>query len=210
MWEQLLAGLVKGMGTGQSGQTAPGMAPNNPQQQTGGQGGITDIVMNLLSQSQPKSGAVGLPQQQNQMQGFGSDMVSGQGQASGFGLLPPPAGGNPQNDPGGLMGNGPLIDLPPLGGPAPQQQQQQQQEVLPVQSQPMGGTPQSMQPGLQQAQGEGPNWANMLNMTGTGTNPNAFTRMGVGYNQGGLMGALGYLLTDLSEKNNQPQQGGIY
>ena len=178
-------------------------------------GGLQDVVSNMLAQAQPRSGAVGLPQQQAQQ-----SQVP-QPQQPGYGLLPPPAGGNAQSDPMGMMGNGPLIDLPPLPGMggAP--------EVLPV-----SGGPSAMQQGLQHAsgqhnmsdrptteqmmgapgpQGGGPEWANMLNLTGTGTNPNAFTRMGVGYNSGGLMGALGYLLTDLSQKNNQPQnQGGGY
>jgi hypothetical protein len=175
---------------------------------------LNDIISNMLAQSQPRSGAVGLPQQQAQQLAMTIPPGQSYPSAGGSGLLPPPLGGDAQTDPMGLMGNGPLIDLPPLPGmggappaPAPTGIDQGGAEALPIQGQtqrqPMGA-----QGGQGQQPQGAPDWANMLNLTGTGTNPNAFTRMGVGYNAGGLMGALGYLLTDLSEQNNRPQGGG--
>lgn len=49
----------------------------------------------------------------------------------------------------------------------------------------------------------GNDWSSLFNVTGNMTNPNMFTKMGVGYNQGGLMGALGYLLTDMNQGQGQ-------
>lgn len=50
----------------------------------------------------------------------------------------------------------------------------------------------------------GDDWSSLFNVTGNMSSPNMFTKMGVGYNEGGLMGALGYLLTDMNKE--QPQQ----
>tara|TARA_R110000868_G_scaffold81743_1_gene231161 strand:- start:19333 stop:19899 length:567 start_codon:yes stop_codon:yes gene_type:complete len=62
----------------------------------------------------------------------------------------------------------------------------------------------------QQASGGGA--GNMLNLTGTVKEPNAFLRMSQGYTGGGMLGALGMLLTDPKtmnpalQKKQQPQQ----
>jgi len=50
-----------------------------------------------------------------------------------------------------------------------------------------------------------PAWGNLLAPVGNLKNPNAFVKAGVGYDQGGLMGALGYLLTDMSQQGNPKQ-----
>lgn len=77
---------------------------------------------------------------------------------------------------------------------------QQAQPQMPT-AQPWQSLPQQ---GGQQA---APNWQSLMNPTGTFDNPNMFVRAGAGYNQGGLMGALGYLLTDMNkQKPQQPQQ----
>lgn len=92
--------------------------------------------------------------------------------------------------------------LPPLGGmPAQSQQQNDMQWSVP----PMMPPQQMQQPQEPQAQGGSP-WSGLLNPTGTFNNPNMFTRAGLGYNEGGLMGALGYLLTNMqNQKQQQPQ-----
>lgn len=48
----------------------------------------------------------------------------------------------------------------------------------------------------------------LMNFTGLLNNPNIFTRLGVGYNMGGLMGALGLALTDMNRfsQGNRDQQ----
>lgn len=48
------------------------------------------------------------------------------------------------------------------------------------------------------------NWGQLFNPIGTASEPNALVRLGVGYNQGGLLGSLGYLLTDMTRQGNQP------
>lgn len=89
------------------------------------------------------------------------------------------------------------------------QQLQQQAEFSPV------GTPPSLQRALQQdqnqqggGQGQAPGqtgFSDLFNMTGSAPNspgseqgfdPNMFLRMSEGYNRGGLLGALGMLLTN--------------
>lgn len=223
MWGQLLQGVLAGMASGgsagggqsqpgqMSGSSIPGMNAQSPASGAQG-GGVGDILMQMLGQAQPRSGAVGLPQQQAQLTNAAYTQQPPQDGSAGM-VLPPKQGldgyGQPMSDIPGLpplngLGGAPqpmgdFNQIPTVGG-MPQTIQQ-----------PMGGMPDQMVGGLQQAQqqqGGGPNWGNMLNMTGTAQNPNAFTRMGVGYNAGGLMGALGYLLTDLSQQNNRPQGGG--
>lgn len=112
--------------------------------------------------------------------------------------------------------------LPPIAqGPAgatsmqgsmPGQALQQQMQQY---SMPMGGTSNQMAPSMgslmatqpQQPQQKGPtDWGQLFNPVGTAMEPNALVRAGVGYNQGGLIGSLGYLLTDMTRKNNQPQE----
>ena len=39
---------------------------------------------------------------------------------------------------------------------------------------------------------------NLMNFTGLLDNPNVLTRLGAGYNMGGLLGALGYAMTDMN------------
>lgn len=75
---------------------------------------------------------------------------------------------------------------------------------------PIGGT----QPAGQKAQMFGgqpmqttASMGDLFNPIGTIANPNAFLRMANGYEQGGLLGALGYLLTDMNQQGGQqPQQ----
>jgi len=50
------------------------------------------------------------------------------------------------------------------------------------------------------------NWGQLFNPMGNATEPNALVRTSMGYNDGGLLGALGYLLTDMTRKGNPTQQ----
>lgn len=74
---------------------------------------------------------------------------------------------------------------------------------------PQGGyTPVSQTQMIPSAGAEPPNpgmpgFGSLFNMTGTMQNPNALLKGGVGYNQGGLLGALGAMLTDMNM--NSPQ-----
>lgn len=84
------------------------------------------------------------------------------------------------------------------------QQQDLYSPIQPVQSyQPNNFVPPQQTTQQQQGQSQKANWANLINPIGTAMNPNMFTRLGVGYNQGGLMGSLGALLTDFSPEQNE-------
>ena len=155
-------------------------------------------LIGALGQQQPQSGAVSLGNQQAQM-----------------GVLQPRP--TPYDGPDGVdMGNTtPMADPLAFGSgqdpmsfqrPGLQKQPVSQQGAatgIPNPAQPQGN------PGQAQGQGQGVDWGKLMNFTGTAQEPNALVRAGVGYNQGGLIGALGYLLTDMSRQTNGSSNQGF-
>lgn len=102
--------------------------------------------------------------------------------------------------------------LPPLGSveqmvnDTPTPQMGGTTESLPmqnpgVQQQQMGasgqGLPQQGQQGAQQQGAQQSDWSTMFGLSGSAQEPNALLRMSEGYNRGGLLGALGMLMTKM-------------
>jgi len=202
MWGQLLTGVLKAMAA------SGGDAAQGGQQSLPGQEAAPDAtgMTNTIMQGQPQG--IALAQQQNAMQPRRS--VSGMPAFQEMpqedqSVLPPLAGPDGVN-----MGN-----MTPMGGD-PGMQDPLTWQNPGVQSSPVGaqsagfGGGQSVQPprALDPKTGQPmtspqASWGQLLNpMGGTRDNPNALVRMGEGYNSGGLVGALGYLLTDMSKKQS--------
>lgn len=116
------------------------------------------------------------------------------GQPFDGGVLPPAYGDVP---PGAMQD--PTTWQAPSGG----QQGGQSFSMPPMQSQPVG-----LSPNGQQAQPAAPvNWGQMLNPIGGDLNhPNSLVRASAGYEKGGLVGALGYLFSNMDKQPQQPGQ----
>lgn len=176
----MLMGMGGGQMTGQSPQPFMGQGPTT--KPVPDPLNIAQLLGMSASAKKPQSQQGGF----NPMQGFNQSQV-------GVGVTPP----------------APML-------PGPDGMQMDTGMVLP-QKQYMGGGAGDLVPGIQamQTQSQQPqalggrpsfgglDWGSLL-APGTRDAPNALVRMGEGYNSGGLIGALGYLLTDMS-KTSQPQ-----
>lgn len=158
---------------------------------------MLNLLTNLLSGYLGTKGAQG---------GMGALLGDGTGMDGGPGVLPPKDGGMMQVDfPDGVK---PAAPFPIETGPdyinmsqpiLNQQQQQSEQGILG----PVARPAQQMQAKVQQPQGDP---RQLMNFTGLLDNPNALVRAAGGYNMGGLLGSLGYLLTDM----NPNSQGNLH
>lgn len=183
MWQQLLGSMLTsggmGQGGGQSQAPLPGQEARNMD--------LSGLIQ-AMGQPQPQSGAIGIPQQQAQ-----SGMV-----------LPP----KPSGQEFGTTGMPPSLDAALAGMQDPTTMNvNPAQQSMPingqVQRQPASqGATGVPNPGQAGGMGQGIDWGSLLNPVGTRDAPNALVRMGEGYNSGGLIGALGYLLTDMSRQAN--------
>lgn len=125
------------------------------------------------------------------------------------GVLPPntppaqialPDGNYPLEVPGAKPASGQPSAIPGDYGGAAQLGQMQQQAYDGITSgyQPPGGMLKKQQTSQQPIAAPTGDPRQLLNFTGLMDNPNILTRLGAGYNYGGLLGSLGLALTDMN------------
>jgi hypothetical protein len=207
-----LMSYLMGNQNGNGGGLLNGIGPSNNQTQPGQEAigmGEKQLgqVQNQLSAPQPQTGVAGLPAVQNdQKSQFGAaynQMVDmgqfGAGFAPGRmaamsrwpqqenlndGMVLPPKDGAPNQPlalppPGSADGGG----FSPIGADG---------QALP-------------NPGVAPSDPGQTPWGNLFGMRGTGANPNVLLKGAMGYNMGGLVGALGAMLTDFNANSPQNQ-----
>jgi hypothetical protein len=192
LFSQLLGGSGMQQGTGQSA----GM-PQPPQIDMG------QMLQQMLMQKQQ-----GQTVQSTPWDSRGNVQVGPDGVPIDDGMVLQPKGAIQNSQAGDMQ------PTPPQGGfesmPIVDAQQTQQMgaggapnvgQQFAQQGMGLGGGGQSQQGGG----GGGLDWAKLIGGGGNRDNPNALVRMGEGYNSGGLIGALVYLLTDMSQKGGQQQ-----
>ena len=201
-------------GGGMTGQGANSMMGGGGGQIPGQEARNVDMsgLISALGQSQPQSGAIGLPMQQSELQN-GMVLPSREFNPQG---TPPSLQGIPE--PGRIPMSNPMDWQNPMQGSMPMNGQVQKQQVsqqggatgIPNSSSSAPPRPIDIATGKPYAApDQGVDWGKLMNFTGTATEPNALVRAGVGYNQGGLIGALGYLLTDMSRQANGSSNQGF-
>jgi hypothetical protein len=195
LFSQLLQGSQGAQGAGGISQfLSPGRGQGQGAQIPGQESMNMDLssLVTALGQGQPRSGAIGLPQQQAQLQ------TAPLRPNQDFSLVLPDREFGTQGMPPSLaneLGPNPYMQDPQamapmaMGDMQPQQRQVSQQGATGIPSSPQGMAQQGL------------DWGKLLDLgSGTRDAPNALVRMGEGYNSGGLIGALGYLLTDMSKQ----------
>lgn len=206
MWKELLQAFMGAQNKG--GGEAPGGQQDQFSANSMGQNQLGQINQQLQG-GQPSSGAVGLGTQFTQLMGTqpqGGWSMIGQPQGaplSSYGANQTQAPADtPQGEllpqPGDMNSLAPLSYIPPSSAPAPSQSYNQTSPLTEI-GKPQGG-------GMKKPTDPGPgSFGSLFSMQGTPDNPNSFLKAAGGYNMGGLVGAIGTLLTDMNKQSLQNQ-----